>query len=160
MALIELITNALGGGVLGAAGAVIEKVVMKRLELKQKEAEWDHIRQMHTLQMQADTQEAEQGLVLAQTEGDYKGLIESIKHDASLKFDSVLEILKTHPKLGAFILILQTLVNTIRALFRPFLTVYLLNLATQDAVFVGVASACVFWWIGSRGTASGLRQLK
>lgn len=159
MSVIDLVANALGGGVLGAVGAVAEKYIMGNMELRQKKAEWAHIKDMHTLQAQLDAQQAEQGLILAQTEGDLQGLVESVKHDASIKFDSALEIIKTHPKLGGFILTLQTLVNTIRALFRPFLTLYLLDLAVDDDAFIGVASACVFWWIGSRGTAAGSRKI-
>lgn len=172
MSFVELVTQALGGGVLGAIGGVAEKVIMQRMANQQQQAEWEHIKDMHKLQAQLDQQKADQGLAITETEGEYAGLAESIKHDASLqadshiKFDYAQDLIKQHPKLGAFIYIVQTVVivaqsavNTIRTLFRPFLTVYLIDLSVSTPAFVPLASAAVFWWIGSRGNASGPRKV-
>lgn len=179
MSLLEAVTQgltggALGaiGGALGAAGGIAEKLLTQRMANKQTRAEWEHIRQMHILQAELEAQKAQQGLELQETEGEYQGLIDSIKHDSSLKqelaieFDSVKETLATHPRLGAAMavvhmiaVLIQTGVNTIRALFRPFLTVYLIQLATQSDAFIALASAAVFWWIGSRGKASDPRKV-
>lgn len=160
MSLIDIITQGLTGGALGAIGGIAEKVIMTRMENSQTRAEWEHIKDMHLLQQKAEERIAQQQLSIRETEGEYVGLAESIKHDVSLKFDNVEELLKTHPRIGAFVVILQTMVNTVRSLFRPFLTVYLIQLATVDEVFVPLASAAVFWWIGSRGTAAAQRHIQ
>ncbi len=101
------------GGLFGVVGSLLG-VVAKHYQEKQRQAwetkKWGHEESMQKLQMEARSQETEQEIELADSEGSWRGLSESIRADA-----------QTKPTSGW--------ATNIKALFRPFLTVVLWCLA-------------------------------
>lgn len=101
------------GGIFGVVGSVLG-VVAKHFQEKQRQAwemkQWSHEESMQRLQMEARAQETEQEIQLADTEGSWAGLSESIRADSRLR-----------PTSGWAV--------NVKALFRPFLTCVLWALA-------------------------------
>lgn len=132
----EAILGMLNGGglgaIIGSVGGIAEKIISKKLDYAHKEKEWDHIAQMHELQMQSDAAKAEHELFIKQEVGRTQTLSDSIQHDTSIS--------DTH-----------RWVNDIRALFRPTITGTLVGLAYfQPDTYINLTTMAVSWWFGSR----------
>lgn len=140
--IIESLLTALSSGGLGAivgsVGGIAEKVWSKKLDAELKGKEWEHVENMHELQIKADAAKASQDLEIADVQGDWSALNESIKAEAGITGTS-------------------QWVNDTRALVRPLLTVLVLLLAVMEPVFMNLATMSVAWWFGSRGSAEGDR---
>jgi hypothetical protein len=107
--LIGLGANVASGGLFGLVGSLIG-IGAKWLQAKQaakiKAAEWGHEITLLKLQMEAGDRETENELSIARSEGSWKGLSDSYR--------TVVPATAVSP-----------LVNGIRSLFRPFLTISL-----------------------------------
>lgn len=97
------------GGILGIAGSLVSgffKSRQRKQELAFKEKEWEQEIRMQELVIKAKERETENELAILETQGSYTGLSESIKADAAIG--------ETH-----------MIINDVKALFRPFLTISL-----------------------------------
>jgi hypothetical protein len=125
---IGLLGGAASGGIFGLIGSLIG-VGTKYLQEKQRQAwekvKWAHEADLLKLNMQARSQETEQELAIAETEGSWRGLEAS---HAAARVDAAS---------------VHRWVNDIRSLFRPFLT-----------VFLWVVAAAVVYMV-TRGLISG-----
>ena len=100
------------GGLLGIAGSVIGgalKWLNKREERKQRKEDQTHELNLIEKQMQVKAAETEAEAKLKAVEGSWKGLSQSMRHDTSVG-DIPWQWLRS-------------VVNTIRSLFRPALTI-------------------------------------
>lgn len=126
---MEIIGSLLGagasvasGGLFGLVGSLIgvgTKYLQQRQANAQKDKDWKHEIELRKLNMEATDRETENELAIAQSEGSWKGL------EAS--YNTVISASNVH-----------TVVNDIRSLFRPILTLSLILL-----------SALLFWWVWS-----------
>lgn len=162
--LIDLVTGAASGGLLGLIGSLGGAVIQyfnRRQEAEIKRDERAHEMAMHELQVQARAAETENEVRLAETAGSWQGLTAS------------------HQSAAALTGRVHTWVNDIRALFRPFITLCLLvvsylifrDLTDQTGFLRGdilsseqandlirytvqtlvfSASTAVTWWFGDR----------
>lgn len=132
--LIDILTSGGLGTAIGAIGSLGDKFLTRKIELEKLKLEYRHVKSMHMLQAQQEQRKAEYDLLEAEIKGEYVGLESSIKHDMSIE--------KVHP-----------VANTVRALFRPFITtVLVLAVYThpQPELFSGFAGLSIAWWMGSR----------
>ena len=126
---MEIIGSLLGagasvasGGLFGLLGSLVgvgTKYLQQRQANAQRSKEWLHEIELRKLNMEAGDRETENELAIAQSEGSWRGL------EASYK--TVIPASQVH-----------TVVNDLRALFRPLLTFSLIAL-----------SAVLFWWVWS-----------
>ena len=126
---MEIIGSLLGagasvasGGLFGLVGSLIgvgTKYLQQRQANAQKDKDWKHEIELRKLNMEATDRETENELAIAQSEGSWNGL------EAS--YNTVISASNVH-----------TVVNDIRSLFRPILTLSLILL-----------SALLFWWVWS-----------
>ncbi|MGF1462915.1 MAG: hypothetical protein ACFB2Z_07085 [Maricaulaceae bacterium] len=151
--------NALSGGLFGVVGAALGRVAgffERRSELAHERARWNHERELHRLNAELRVEETEREIALAQVEGRYDGLRESLR---------AANAPPSYPW-----------VNAVRAMVRPVLTpllwaVYLAVLfaVLRDPAAIGAsaqakadlieyfvaniafaASAATLWWFGDR----------
>ena len=158
MAIADLITSAVGGGLFGILGTVANRVggyFEKKQEFVQETRRWDHEKGLLELQMKAKTEETEQEIQLADTHGGWEGLKASLEAESSIG-DS------------------YKWVNAVRALTRPALTlilwflVGLVYITTQDQglweqiteTITFAATAATLWWFGDRTTGHASKRGK
>ena len=137
---MEIIGSLLGagasvasGGLFGLVGSLIgvgTKYLQQRQANAQKDKDWMHEIELRKLDMEQGDRETENELAIAQSEGSWQGL------EASYK--TVVSASSVH-----------TIVNDIRSLFRPVLTLSLI-----------VLSALLFWWVWSGITEANGNVLK
>ncbi|MEL7452727.1 MAG: hypothetical protein AAGJ50_05065, partial [Pseudomonadota bacterium] len=121
----------------------------RRQEQAHERARWGHEGELLRLQMQANKEETEAELALAETAGSWQGLSASMAADAAIG-----------PS--------YRWVNAIRGLTRPFLTLLLwliagiiwfgADAAGRDAIIdtsTFAATAATLWWFGDRGPRRG-----
>lgn len=150
MAILDIIGAAAGGGVFGVLGTIAGRVA-QYYEHKQRNAHeaqrWQHEKHLLELQMRQHAQETEHEILIAQTEGSYSGLAESLRAEAAIN--------KSYKW-----------VDAVRALTRPVLTMVLWALTALVWVSAGqlglhvqiaetitfAATAATLWWFGDRAT--------
>lgn len=146
--LIGMAASAASGGVFGLAGTALGRVASffeRKQEHAHEKARWGHESALLELQMQANAEETEAEIALAQTAGSWRGLEASMAADAAIG-----------PS--------YAWVNAVRALTRPVLTLLLWVIAgviwfdadatgksaiVETATFA--ATAATLWWFGDRG---------
>lgn len=145
MSWIDIFTGGGVGTAIGAIGSLGEKYMTRHLEIKKLAMENEHVLALHKLTMEADQLKADQDLMIHQVRGDYKGLSESITHDASLKSDN-------------------PIVNGLRAMFRPAVTATLIYISWDVGVppetFATFTGLAIAWWFGSRSHQRPYRMQK
>ena len=144
--------SAASGGLFGLIGTALGRVASffeRRQEQAHERARWSHEGELLKLQMQANREETEAELALAETAGRWNGLAASMAAEASIGV--------SYPW-----------VNAVRGLTRPSLTFLLWVIAgviyfgadasgrdaiTETATFA--ATAATLWWFGDRGPRRG-----
>lgn len=141
--------SAMTGGLFGLLGNITTKAfgyVEAKQAFTEKTAQWAHETDLLKLQMQAKTQESEQEVQVAQSQGSWSGLAASVTAEGAL------------PASYAW-------VNAVRALVRPALTLGLASFlaaaffamtpgdidrayVADSLVFAAVTS--IVWWFGDR----------
>ena len=148
MELADLGLAATGGGVFGLLGTALGRVAgyfeQKQAHGHERER-WSHERDLLDLQARERREETEADLIRIEREGSWEGLSASLEADASIG--------SSYPW-----------VNAVRALTRPFLTVFLWTLTgvvyfnaggdeqtgiVEAIIFAGTAAT--LWWFGDRG---------
>ncbi|MEM9669472.1 MAG: hypothetical protein AAF950_11160 [Pseudomonadota bacterium] len=140
--------SAASGGLFGLVGTALGRIANffeRRQEQAHERARWSHEGELLRLQMQANREETEAEIALAETAGSWDGLRASMIAEASI---------------GPSYL----WVNAVRGLTRPALTFLLWAIAgmiyfgsdvagrnaiTETATFA--ATAATLWWFGDRG---------
>ncbi|MEE9381256.1 MAG: hypothetical protein V3V03_07615 [Hyphomonadaceae bacterium] len=146
--LAGLAASATGGGLFGLFGTALGRIAgffERRQEQAHERARWSHEGELLKLQMQANAQETEAEIALAETAGSWDGLKASMQAEAAV---------------GAS----YPWVNAMRGLTRPALTLLLWLISagifigadpagrqaiTETATFA--ATAATLWWFGDRG---------
>lgn len=146
--ILGMAASAASGGLFGLAGTALGRIAgffERKQQFAQDRARWDHESALLELQMQANAQETEAEIALAETAGSWRGLEASMQAEANI---------------GAS----YPWVNAVRGLTRPFLTLLLWLIAaviwfgadaagrdsiTETATFA--ATAATLWWFGDRG---------
>jgi len=146
--IIGIAASAASGGLFGLAGTALGRVAgffERKQQHAHEQARWGHESQLLELQMQANAQETEAEIALAETAGSWRGLEASMQAEAAI---------------GAS----YAWVNAVRGLTRPFLTLLLWFIAgmiwfgadaagrdsiTETATFA--ATAATLWWFGDHG---------
>ncbi|MEO0881531.1 MAG: hypothetical protein AAFY34_02250 [Pseudomonadota bacterium] len=144
--------SAASGGLFGLIGTALGRVATffeRRQEHAHEQARWAHEGELLKLQMQANREETEAEIALAETAGSWDGLRASMAAEAAI---------------GAS----YPWVNAVRGLTRPTLTFLLWAIA--GAIYVGAdadgrnaitetatfaATAATLWWFGDRGPKRG-----
>ncbi|MEL6324243.1 MAG: hypothetical protein AAFQ84_08455 [Pseudomonadota bacterium] len=146
--IIGVAASAAGGGLFGLIGTALGRVAgyfERRQQQAHERARWTHEGELLRLQMQANREETEAELALAETAGRWRGLEASMEAEAAIG--------ESYPW-----------VNAVRGLTRPALTFLLWAIAgtiylgaeaagreaiTDTATFA--ATAATLWWFGDRG---------
>ena len=146
--LIGIAASAASGGLFGLAGTALGRIAgffERKQQYAHEQARWNHESALLELQMQANAQETEAEIALAETAGSWRGLEASMQAEANIT--------------GSYVW-----VNAVRGLTRPFLTLLLWLIAgfiwfgadaagreaiTETATFA--ATAATLWWFGDRG---------
>jgi len=136
MNLIDILTTGGIGSAIGAVAGLGEKWVLGKQEAAAKAAERAHILEMQRLQMQHESNQAEQELRKAEIVSSGEVWVESFKHDAGIGQTSVW-------------------VNNTRAMVRPaaLLGCYI-GVMINPIVFAGYFGTALGWWYASRGRAA------
>lgn len=100
MGILDIITGGGLSAVLGAAAGIGEKIMLTKMELEAKAAEYKHLERMHELNADQQARMAEQNLLVTEVQSAGQALVASYEHDAPLGETS-------------------TWVNDVRALVRP-----------------------------------------
>lgn len=144
---LGLAASAAGGGVFGVIGTALGRVAgyfETRQQNAFEEKRWAHDEALRSLDLEASRQRSAAQIEQVETEGRWTGLAESLRAEASIVSD-------------------MPLVNAIRALTRPALTL-LLWIITATVFFkvdapqkarivetaVFAATAATLWWFGDR----------
>ena len=146
--ILGLAASAASGGLFGLAGTALGRIAgffERKQQFAHEQARWGHESALLELQMQANAQETEAEIALAETAGSWRGLEASMQAEAAI---------------GPSYL----WVNAVRGLTHPFLTLLLWLIAgviwfsadaagrsaiTETATFA--ATAATLWWFGDRG---------
>lgn len=149
--IVGLGLDAAAGGVFGIIGTVIGRVAgffERRQSFKQAQARWGHELELHKLQMQARSQEAEIELAIAAQEGSWRGLQASIDAEAKIG------------KASLWVINLLRLVRPVLTLMLWFITGWIFSVTQNGSIVeaaVFAATAATLWWFGDRAPKPSTR---